>query len=75
MMHLQALKLYLLSEFDKKSYICLFKIKQNFKMAKNRDVDINPRLSRNEPLLQVTDFDRECHIFPSPNHVYILEIR
>ena len=32
------------------------------KMTKNRDVDINPRLSRNELLLRVTDFNRACHI-------------
>ena len=33
------------------------------KMTKNRDVDRNPRLSRNELLLQVTDVGRACHIF------------
>ena len=29
--------------------------------AKNRDVDINPCLSRNEPSLHVTEFDRAGH--------------
>ena len=41
----------------------LFKIKQNIKMTKNRDVDINPCLSRNEPMLEVTDFNRACHVY------------
>ena len=36
-------------------------LKSNKTMRK--DVDINPRLSRNEPLLQVTDFDRAEHIY------------
>ena len=31
-------------------------------MTKTQDVDINQRLSRNEPLLHVTDFDKACHI-------------
>lgn len=30
--------------------------------SKNRDVSINPRLSRNKLLLQATDFNRACHI-------------
>ena len=34
-------------------------------MTKNQDVDINLCLSRYEPLLQVTEFDRAGHIFPT----------
>ena len=32
-------------------------------MTQNRDFDINPCLSRNEPLYRMTDFDRACHTF------------
>ena len=35
----------------------LLQIIQNIKMTKNQDVDTNPHLSGNKPLLQVTDFD------------------
>ena len=38
---------------------------QYFKMTKNQDVDMNPRLSRNEALLHVTDFDKACHSYSS----------
>ena len=33
-------------------------------MAKNQDVERKPHLSRNEPLLHVTGFDRASHIQP-----------
>ena len=36
--------------------LCLFKDNQNVKMTY-----INPCLSRNKPLLHVTDFDDACH--------------
>ena len=49
-MHLKALKLYLSSECGNKAYW-----HHNDQKSK-RDVDIKPCLSRNEPLLQVTDF-------------------
>ena len=40
----------------------MFKIKQNIKNDQNQDVDIQSQgLSRNEPLLHVTDIDRACH--------------
>ena len=45
-----------------KPRLCLFKIKQNPQMTKTWGVDINPYLSKNEPLRHVTDFDRACHV-------------
>ena len=38
------------------------KIKENIKITEDGDVVINPHLSRKEPSLQVTDFDKACHI-------------
>ena len=62
-MHLKALTLYLSSEFDnyETEVFVYIKFKKHQK-SKNRDVDMNPNLSRNEPLLQLSDFDRACHI-------------
>ena len=66
-MPLQASKLHLLSEFGNKNpWICIFEMKTsniNIKMTKNRDADINQCLSGNEPLLYVTDSNRERLVY------------
>ena len=73
-MPLQALKFYLLSEFGNKEYILIilfFKSNKNTKKTKDQDVDMNPSLSRNDPLLQVTDFGRARHIYYESNSITI----